>query len=355
MTRCRPSSIPSWRRWPVGIISNSRSGSGSASLVPRTSTRRASRRSSSGGFSASRSTSVPVETPGAAGITRTRRTTSTGRSASPKSTVGSSRDATSCARERPLEPLWPTGKGFAVCLTHDVDVLAGRSTPTAGRPARDRRPRRGAGAHDALRYARPPIRAARALRGGLCPFSPSTRSTIELSSALETKYEASASYFFTVPASGGGSRYDCTYAPADSCTFRGARTTVADLIRALADDGFDVGLHGSYHSAMHPGVLAAERATFEQRNGDHADDDAAALPALGHHADAAAPERRGLHRGLDARLQPHGRLSRVDGAAVSPVRRRRRRGTRAARGSAGDRGLGAARADRSARRARPRA
>jgi len=165
-----------------------------------------------------------------------------------------------------LEPLWPDGTRFAVCLTHDVDVLSARSTPrqvvrhaTAGL-------RRGEGAHDPLRFARPPIRAARAMRRGLSR-SPSTLDTIELSSSLETAHEATASYFFTMPASGGGSRYDCTYAPEDSCTFRGARTTVSELIRAIADDGFDVGLHGSYYSAVHPGVLAAERDRFESATG----------------------------------------------------------------------------------------
>jgi hypothetical protein len=164
-----------------------------------------------------------------------------------------------------LEPLWPAGKSFAVCLTHDVDILAARSTPrqvirhaTAGLG-------RG-GEHDSLRFARPPVRAARALRGGVA-FAPSTRDTLELSCALEAKYDASASYFFTVPPGGGGSRYDCTYAPSDHCTFRGARTTIADVIRTLADEGFDVGLHGSYHSATHPGVLATERETFEHATG----------------------------------------------------------------------------------------
>lgn len=169
------------------------------------------------------------------------------------------------ADRTPLEPLWPAGKRFAVCLTHDVDVLSQRSTPrqvyrhaTAGL---------GRGAeHDSLRFARPPIRAARAIRGGIAR-SPDMHGTIELSSALEAKYDATASYFFTVPASGGGSRYDCTYAPEDACTFRGVQTTVADVIRALADDGFDVGLHGSYYSATRPGILAAERATFEHATG----------------------------------------------------------------------------------------
>ena len=66
---------------------------------------------------------------------------------------------------------------------------------------------------------------------------------------------------------GGGSRYDCAYALDDSCTFRGSRTSVAEMIRALAADGFDVGLHGSYYSAIRPGVLSAERAKFEHATG----------------------------------------------------------------------------------------
>jgi hypothetical protein len=170
------------------------------------------------------------------------------------------------SRRATLEPLWPDGKRFAACLTHDVDALSARSTPrqvlrhaTAGLG-------RGSVARDPLRFIRPPIRAGRALRGGLAR-SPSTRGTIELSTELEANYEASASYFFIVPPNGVGSRYDCAYALEDSCTFRGSRTSVTEVIRALAADGFDVGLHGSYYSATRPGVLTAERATFERATG----------------------------------------------------------------------------------------
>jgi hypothetical protein len=40
--------------------------------------------------------------------------------------------------------------------------------------------------------------------------------------------------------------------------------TVADLMRTIAAEGFDVGLHGSYAGASREGALAAERATLER-------------------------------------------------------------------------------------------
>ena len=165
-----------------------------------------------------------------------------------------------------LEPLWPSGRRFAVCLTHDVDVVSARSTPRQLlRYSAGGLDRAGVG-HDLLRLARPAVRAARTIRGGVVR-SPSTHRTIDVSSELEKRYGASASYFFTVPAAAGGSRYDCTYAPRDRCTFRGAHTTIGDMMRRLAAEGFDIGLHGSYYSAVRPGVLAAEREALESATG----------------------------------------------------------------------------------------
>ena len=168
--------------------------------------------------------------------------------------------------EATLEPLWPDGKRFAVCLTHDVDLLARKATlRQVVRYARGGL-NRGSPTRDPLRYARPPARAVRALRRGIAS-SPSIENTLELSAALESQYGATASYFFTVPATGAGSRYDCTYALGDRCTFRGVRTKVSDVVGTLAAEGFDIGLHGSYYSAVVPGILAAERATLEQGSG----------------------------------------------------------------------------------------
>lgn len=167
-----------------------------------------------------------------------------------------------------LEPRWPHGKRFAVCLTHDVDLLSARVTPAqAFRHARAGLAPGISGAFDPLfRFARPAARVARTARSGIS-FAPSLRDTLERSLDLEHAHGATASYFFTVPPHAPRSRYDCTYAPGDLCVFRGRRQRVADVMRAIAAEGFDVGLHGGYAAGATAGVLGAERATLVAETG----------------------------------------------------------------------------------------
>jgi hypothetical protein len=167
-----------------------------------------------------------------------------------------------------LEPLWPDGRRFAVCLTHDVDLVSPQSTPRQiVRYARAGFARTGTvRRQELIRFARPPVRVARSIRSGVAR-APSTRDTLERSVTLEARYGAVASYLFTAPPAGGRSRYDCAYAPEDPCLFRQASRHVADVMRTLADEGFDIGLHGSYQAGARPGALAAERAALERATG----------------------------------------------------------------------------------------
>jgi hypothetical protein len=159
-----------------------------------------------------------------------------------------------------LLPRWPEGRRFAVCLTHDVDVVSERATPM--QVLRDARAAFGPdGSPLPLRLARPPVRIARGARR--LSRAPSLARTLERSVALETARGLTASYFFTAPPAGTWTRWDCVYAPDDRCEFRGATCRIGDVMRALRDEGFDVGLHGSYESARAPGVLARERAILE--------------------------------------------------------------------------------------------
>ena len=167
-----------------------------------------------------------------------------------------------------LLPLWPTGKRFAVCLTHDVDLVSTASTlRQVGRFARAGRAPGVAGRHEAVaRLARPPVRVLRSL-GHRIARSPSTTRTMERSLAVEAERGAFASYFFTVPPGTHRSRYDCVYAPDDRCTFRGRRVRIVDLMRALDAEGHDVGLHGSYGAALEAGALTAERTFLQNATG----------------------------------------------------------------------------------------
>jgi hypothetical protein len=169
-----------------------------------------------------------------------------------------------------LEPAWPDARRFAVCLSHDVDLLSLQSTPRqVARYARAGLAAMGAGsgrADQLVRLARPPVRVARSLRAGVTR-APSARDTLERSVELEASRGLVASYLFTALPAGGPSRYDCVYAAADLCRFRGEARRIGDVMRLLADEGFDVGLHGSYPSALRPGALAAERAALEDATG----------------------------------------------------------------------------------------
>ena len=153
------------------------------------------------------------------------------------------------------EPLWPQGRPFAMCLTHDVDLIAETVTPRqAFRSMRlslldDRRSR--------MRLARPSVRAARAVYHGIsaAPAAEALERCLE----VERSAGVSATYFFTSYPAGDGHRYDCAYDFGDVCRFGGRRVSVADVIGEIAREGFEVGLHGSYNSAVVPGRLAAEK------------------------------------------------------------------------------------------------
>lgn len=165
-----------------------------------------------------------------------------------------------------LAPLWPEGRSFAVCLTHDVDLISDASTVAQTlRSMRTALAPGGAPRSRAIRVAAPPVRAARSIRSGISR-APRTED-LERSLAIEQKRGVTASYFFTVFPGGESSRFDCTYALDDRCSFRGRSCRVRDMLRMLAADGFDVGLHGSYPSAVRPGLLAREREELELATG----------------------------------------------------------------------------------------
>ena len=150
--------------------------------VLRASTRRDSRRSWSVSSSASRSTSGPIVTHGAAGTTRSRRTSSTGTLGVPEVDRWLVERRAELGAHTSLEPLWPDGQAF--CGLPDARrrrPLRTLDASASGAP-RDRRspPRRGRTRPVAASHARQSARA-RAMRRGLSR-SPSTLDTIELSS-----------------------------------------------------------------------------------------------------------------------------------------------------------------------------
>ena len=151
------------------------------------------------------------------------------------------------------------------CLTHDVDLISDR-VDAARRASGTRGPGSARRAEDerAARAPRPACRRALRSRAG-GSRAPSSARDARASVALEAERGLTASYLFTVPPRGARSRWDCVYAPGDRCRFRGERVGSPTSMRTLADEGFDVGLHGSYRAGARPGALAAERDALEPR------------------------------------------------------------------------------------------
>ena len=158
-------------------------------------------------------------------------------------------------------PRWPDGRSFAICLSHDVDLVSEAVTPSQALRSM-RLSLHGGGA---IRLARPAVRVARAVQHGisLAPAAEALERCVE----LEREHGVTATYFFTAYPGGEGHRYDCTYDLGDPCRFGGARVTVADVVRTLDREGFEVGLHGSYNSALVPGRLVREKAALERATG----------------------------------------------------------------------------------------
>src|SRR5581483_1647660 len=86
---------------------------------------------------------------------------------------------------------------------------------------------------------------------------------------IERRNEVTATYFFTAYPGRDGHRFDCTYDFEDRCTFAGSEGTVADVVRSIDREGFEIGLHGSYNSALADGRLAREKAAIEAATGLH--------------------------------------------------------------------------------------
>jgi peptidoglycan/xylan/chitin deacetylase (PgdA/CDA1 family) len=201
-------------------------------------------------------------------------------------------------------PLWPDDRPFAICLTHDVDLVA--EEVTAKQAARSMRLSL-LGPQGAVRFARPAVRAARAARHGIARAP--AADALERCVDLEREHDVTATYFFTAYPGADGHRYDCTYDFGDACRFRGEQTTVAGVVRTLHGEGFEAGLHGSYNSALVPGRLAAEKAALEQATGLSATStrqhflhwDARITPRLQSEAGFSADSSLGFNRNIGFR------------------------------------------------------
>lgn len=174
------------------------------------------------------------------------------------------RDAAKRVNPKPLSvPLWPDGKRFALCLTHDVDRLGEHLGPVPairrlGQVTRSLigcRSRRelseiAAAGMVALYHTRPYHR-----RDGLWHSEDWLR--------LEDRFGFKSTFFFFPSQLETRHRVDCVYDFGDWIRYDGKRVRIGEMMRGICEAGWDVGLHGSYESARTPHELRTQRASLE--------------------------------------------------------------------------------------------
>jgi hypothetical protein len=194
------------------------------------------------------------------------------------------------AKEVPLEPLWPGGAAFALCLTHDVDMVARRWTASQHLRSLSVALRGSTGDSGEAAAQRRAWAAARAI--GRVPYfglsrAPDTADTLERSVELERSRGVTASYLFTVYPPMRKTIYDAVYTGADRCRLRGQTRSVREVARELQQEGFDVGLHAGYAAATNLEDFRYEKGVIE----DYIDGDVVSCRQHYLHWDVAATPR----------------------------------------------------------------
>jgi len=152
-------------------------------------------------------------------------------------------------------PRWKNGARFAVALTHDVDTVRRWSLAESWRLLRQSS---GPGSF-AFRHGL--SSAFDAIAHGGARHDP--YSEFERWMSEESKLGFRSSFYFCVEDPRPRHPYDPTYRFHDRLRFEGRRVRVADLMREIAARGFEVGLHGGYHSFRSAEELGREKRAIE--------------------------------------------------------------------------------------------
>lgn len=157
---------------------------------------------------------------------------------------------------------WPNDAPFALCLSHDVDILHKYNRSFRAAAECGKRVLRG------VDRARVGARFGKMMAEAL--LVPWTRWKdddpvwrMEKWIDVETRFGFYASYFFIPFSLRKTHFYDMTYQCADQLRYRNTWTTVRGMMRDIAEAGFDVGLHGSYFSYNDPSMLRDQKQQIE--------------------------------------------------------------------------------------------
>lgn len=157
------------------------------------------------------------------------------------------------------QPLWPYKKPFALCLTHDVDVVSRQSHLfKAGRRLAKAFTGTGSKKSSFLASA-----------GSIYRCLTETGKHDSLGHyedwlKIEDLYGFKSTFFFTVPKYGRLHNCDPDYHLTDFITYRGQKMPTSQMMIEIDAAGWEIGVHGTMESAHVPGMLAKQKLVIEK-------------------------------------------------------------------------------------------
>ena len=164
------------------------------------------------------------------------------------------------------KPVWPDGKPFAVCLTHDVDAVSLFSLPQSLRA----RLARLSNTDNTSHIVRICLGIGKDLaKAGVRRREKDPLHCYEKWLEVESDIDARSTFFFWPGLSAITKRHhtDCMYELSDSIVFDKQRCTVAEMIQEIDRRGWEIGLHPSWYSFNDTNELKRQKETLEKALG----------------------------------------------------------------------------------------
>jgi peptidoglycan/xylan/chitin deacetylase (PgdA/CDA1 family) len=164
------------------------------------------------------------------------------------------------------KPVWPDGKPFAVCLTHDVDAVSLYSLKQSLRSRKAQLLNAGSAFQRFKSVVGVGIDLARA---GIHIQHKDPLHCYERWLAAEKQCGAYSTFFFWPGLTAVTKRHhtDCPYELYDQVVFDNQRCTVAEIIQEVDRQGWEIGLHPSWYSFDDTDKLKRQKEALEKAVG----------------------------------------------------------------------------------------
>ena len=161
-----------------------------------------------------------------------------------------------------IESIWPEKKKFAVCLTHDVDRVESYS-PKVFKRNIVKRFRNSTDNREKIKLAYDYMKNS--IKGLYYYKNSDPIWKYEEWESIENEFNVKSTYFFFVrPNSKDIQLFDCDFDLFDTFLFKDKFITVEKYIGYLHLNGFEIGLHGSFKSAVNCETFQHQKNTIKQ-------------------------------------------------------------------------------------------